>query len=388
MKNLTFVLFALILFTFLNDMIMAIPAFARKYNMSCQTCHSPFPRVKPYGDEFAGNGFQLSDKEAPRYYVDTGDEELTLIRDIPLAFRLDGFITYNHKQSKASDISAPYYLKIMSGGSLSSKVAYYFYFFFSERGEVAGVEDAFIMFNDLFGTDLDFYIGQFQVSDPLFKRELRLTFEDYHIYKTNVGFSNANLAYDRGIMLTYGFETGTDLTFEILNGNGIGKANSFKIYDNDVYKNFFGRVSQDIGENLRIGGFGYAGKEELVAGNVAFENDVTMFGPDVTLAFNDIIELNAQYVFRKDKNPVGVSTEFKTKGAFAELIYTPNGDNSKWYANGLFNWIESDQIDLNYKSATAHIGYMFRRNVRMMAEYTYNFTNKFGMAVVGVASAF
>ena len=46
----------------------AMPAFARKYQMSCKTCHSPFPKLKPYGEEFAGNGFVLKDKEAPRYY--------------------------------------------------------------------------------------------------------------------------------------------------------------------------------------------------------------------------------------------------------------------------------------------------------------------------------
>ena len=33
--------------------MFAIPAFARKYSMSCKTCHSPFPYLKPYGNEFA-----------------------------------------------------------------------------------------------------------------------------------------------------------------------------------------------------------------------------------------------------------------------------------------------------------------------------------------------
>lgn len=35
--------------------------------------------------------------------------------------------------------------------------------------EIAGLEDAFIMFNNLFKTNLDLYVGQFQVSDPLLK---------------------------------------------------------------------------------------------------------------------------------------------------------------------------------------------------------------------------
>jgi hypothetical protein len=47
-----------------------------------------------------------------------------------------------------------------------------------------------------------------------------------------------------------------------LNGTGIGEANVFRNFDNDKYKNLLGRVSQDIGEQFRIGGFGYWGKEE------------------------------------------------------------------------------------------------------------------------------
>ena len=41
----------------------AIPAFARRYKMSCTTCHAPFPRLKAYGDEFAGAGFVIPEQE-------------------------------------------------------------------------------------------------------------------------------------------------------------------------------------------------------------------------------------------------------------------------------------------------------------------------------------
>ena len=132
-----------------------------------------------------------------------------------------------------------------------------------ERGDVVGVEDAYIMFNNLFNIDFDMYLGQFQVSDPLFKRELRLTLEDYQVYKTNVGNASTNLAYDRGIMITLGLETGTDIIFEVLNGNGLSEADGFKNFDDDGYKNFFGRISQSIGEYLRVGAFGVLGKEEV-----------------------------------------------------------------------------------------------------------------------------
>jgi hypothetical protein len=180
------IIYIILLITISSPYSYAIPAFARKYNMSCKTCHSPFPYLKPYGEEFAGNGFVLSDQEAPRYYVETGDPELSLIRDIPLAFRLDGYLTYNESKNERTDFNTPVLFKLLTGGAITKDAAYYIYYIL-ENGEVGKIEDAWLMFNDLFGSDLDVTVGQFQVSDPLFKRELRLTRQDYLIYKVKPG---------------------------------------------------------------------------------------------------------------------------------------------------------------------------------------------------------
>lgn len=379
----------LIVFSFLllQETAFAIPAFARKYNMSCQTCHSPFPKLKPYGDEFAGNGFVLADKEAPRYFIETGDDQLSLIREFPLALRLEGYVTYNNKNSEKLDFTAPYLLKFLSGGAVTKNVSYYFYFFFSERGEVAGIEDAYIMFNNLFDQDLDLYVGQFQVSDPLFKRELRLTFEDYQLYRVKPGLTKANLTYDRGLMLTYGLPTKTDLILEVLNGTGIGAANAFRNFDDDKYKNIFGRISQDISDDFRLGAFGYFGKEKVGANN-SFTNSFNMFGPDLTLKLKDQLELNFQYGIRKDDNAFGTNKEIKTNGGFGELIYTPKGDESKWYAVALYNWIDSDFDTYDYQTGTLSLGYLLRRNIRLIGEFTYDFKIKYSQLAFGVISAF
>jgi len=378
--------FVLILF---YENSFAIPAFARKYNMSCQTCHSPFPKLKPYGDEFAGNGFVLADKDAPRYFVETGDDQLSLIRDIPLAMRLEGYVTYNNKKSEKLDFTAPYLLKFLSGGAIAKNISYYFYFFFSERGEVAGIEDAFLMFNNLFDEDLDLYVGQFQVSDPLFKRELRLTFEDYQFYRYKPGLSKANLTYDRGLMLTYGLPTKTDLIFEVLNGTGIGLVNNFRNFDDDKYKNFFGRITQDISDDIRIGAFGYFGKEDLVDGmNNNFTNSFSMWGPDLTLKLKNQLELNFQYGMRKDDKPLLGVKEVNANGGFGELIYTPKGDESKWYAVALYNWIDSDLDVYDYQTGTLSLGYLLRRNIRLIGEYTHDFKKEFGQFAVGVILAY
>ena len=182
------------------------------------------------------------------------------------------------------------------------------------------------------------------------------------------------LTYDRGIMLTYGFESGTDLALQVVNGSGIGEGFTGGNFDDDKYKNVMGRISQDVGEHLRIGAMGYWGKEqneysELIgeAWNTYYpENELWMVGGDATISF-DPIELNLQYVERNDNNPYFLYNqtdpipEIATRGAFAEMIYRPNGDDSKWYAVGLFNWIESDQTNLNYKTLSGSSWLCFQK---------------------------
>ncbi len=374
----------------LGEQLFAIPAFARKYQMSCSTCHNPFPRLKAYGNEFAANGFVLKDKDAPRYVQDTGDDKLSLIRDFPIALRLEGHIVYNQSNLKKLDFGTPYLAKLLTGGSLTKNLGYYLYFYMSERGEVVGIEDAFLMFGNVFGTGISVTVGQFQVSDPLFKRELRLTFEDYEIYRTRPGASAVNLTYDRGIMMAYDFEKGPGIVLEVLNGSGIPQSDAFRTFDSDKYKNLMVRVTQDFGPGVRIGAFGYLGKEAPIG----VSNDVWILGADVTLSFGAKFVLNAQFVERRDDNPffrVVAPSEVKTHGGFAELIFMPHGDGSPWYLVGLANWVDSDQDALDYQSAGAHLGIILRRNVRLVTEFTYIFKGSFDKhlrAGIGFVTAF
>ena len=385
----TLAILAFAITSFLASDLFAIPAFARKYNMTCKTCHSPFPKLKPYGDEFAGNGFVLQDQDAPRYYVETGDPELSLIRDLPLALRLEGYVTYNQGKTEQSDFTTPLLFKLLTGGAITNNIAYYVYYIL-ENGEAGKIEDAWLMFNNVFDSELDITIGQFQVCDPIFKRELRLTRDDYFIYKVRPGASQVDLTYDRGLMFTYGFESGTDITLQIVNGSGIGEGFMGGNFDNDKYKNFMGRISQDAGEHLRIGALGYWGKEKPIE---QFEpsdatNELWMLGGDATINFEPL-ELNLQYVERNDGNPYfGPTIDLKTRGAFTELIYRPDGDDSKWYAVGLFNWIESDQSDLNYKTLSGHLGYLIKRNIRLVGEFSYDFKQEYAKIGVGFVTAF
>lgn len=375
----------------------AIPAFARKYQFSCQVCHTPaMPRLKAYGEDFAGAGFRLADVEAPRFFVPTGDDKLSLIRDVPLAVRLDGFVTYNTAGQSTSDFSVPWGIKLLSGGEISKKLSYYFYFYMGERGEVTGVEDAILNYHDLFGSGLNITFGQFQACDPLYKREVRLTLEDYTIYTVKPGTSDISLKYDRGFLLDYGLPTGTDLVGMVINGNGIGEAGSGYLFDKDKYKNFMLKVSQAVGHYISVGFFGYLGKEALTEDTIPHTNSMNMYGPNLSLDVNEKFIVNAQYLRRSDSEVLTDDTDallltedVMTQGGFVEFIFSPKGDRSDWYLTALVNWVDSDLDYLDYTSATIHAGYLIRRNIRLVGEYTRQFSgDDYGKASIGFVAAF
>lgn len=376
----------------------AVPAFARKYRMSCTTCHAPAPRLKAFGEDFAGNAFQLEeDQEPKRFFLDTGDEILTLMRELPIAVRFDAFVQYDYQDDKdMADLKVPYGVKLLSGGNVSESIGYYFYFYMSERGEVAGIEDAYIHFNNLLGKDLDVMVGQFQVSDPLFKRELRLTYEDYEIYKLRVGEAPTNLAYDRGFMVTLGTSFGLDGVFEFVNGNGKDESVDGH-FDADDWKNILLRLSQSAGP-VRFGGFAYLCNSVTEVYGETAENEHYYWGVDGTADYRDVLQLNVQYLERRDDNPFFMlgsnPTAVDTRGGFVELIWAVNGEMGRTFVTALYNYIESktdtpgETVLYEYNAGTLSLSYLLRRNLRLMAEGTYNETNESFRLVGGFASAF
>lgn len=389
-KSIVILLTLLIIFPLSSS--KAIPAFARRYQISCQVCHSPaMPRLKDFGDEFAGNGFRMTEYESPRYFVPAGDDRLSLFRELPLAVRIDGFASFNFRDDNAFDFKAPFAVKLLSGGEISDKLSYYFYFLLNERGSVAGVEDAFLMYSDLFGSGINISLGQFQASDPLFKGELRYTLEPYMIYAAAPGNSSTDLKYDRGIILDKGFNTGTSVVFELINGYGIHEAGEEWQFDKDKYKNVMLRINQAAGP-LSIGLFGYYGKEEVFMNVDDVVNTIKMGGPDLSFNYEDRFVINIQYLIRYDSDVAafpGFLRDVRTHGGFMEMIFSPKGDMSTWYLTGLLNLIESDDDMLDYTSATLHWGYLLRRNVRLVTEYTHMLSgNKYGKVSAGFVAAF
>jgi hypothetical protein len=372
----------------------AIPTFARRYRVTCQLCHNPVPALTEFGEVFAGNGYRMSPGEEPRDTLWTGDPLLALTRDLPLAMRLDAYAQAYSRGRASTDFQTPWIIKLLASAPLSRSLSYYMYVNLLERGEFGGFEDAVLIANDLAGLPVDLTVGQFQVTDALFKRELRVSFEDYAIYRAHVGLERGDLTYDRGLMAAVDL-LGVTAVAMLVNGNGIGPAVPDRHYDSDGFKTVAGHISRGVTGFLRVGAFGYAGRSRSDGAT----NRLTFVGGDATLEAGPV-QINLQYLHREDTNPryaPNPPRTVRTDGGFVELLYRPGG--SRWHAHGLYNWVTSSAplVDVRlggppdvrrYQTITAGLGYLLQRNVRLTSEATHDMEQKRTRWTLGAVTAF
>jgi hypothetical protein len=341
----------------------------------------------------------MRDGEPPADTVNTGDPLLSLLRDIPLAIRLDAYITAYANGTTATDFQSPYYLKLLSSGPISSGLSYYLYFLLAERGEVGGLEDAFVVANNIGGAPVDLVVGQFQVSDPLFKRELRLEYQDYAVYRTRIGDQPTDLTYDRGLMAIADV-AGFTVTALAVNGNGLSAAGANRRLDNDYPKNVLAHVTRDLATGVRLGLLGYRGQHEGAADSTAprVTNTLWMLGADATLERGPL-QLNLQYLHREDDTPTFTIGEpaARTDGGFAELLVRPA--QSRWYGVALYNRVRSTRplLDVRlggpsgqrtYEALTGGAGFLLRRNFRVYGELTGDLQTDALVWTLGLTTAF
>src|SRR6266852_1044536 len=126
----------------------AIPAYARKYQTSCTTCHNNYPELNDFGEVFKKNGFKFPKddesfvKEPPVLLGAKAQKEAfsgavypgEIPGSVPIAFRYSGFFTMNSKQPPAvaqatgafvprTDLFAPNTFTIISAGSLGPNIS-------------------------------------------------------------------------------------------------------------------------------------------------------------------------------------------------------------------------------------------------------------------------
>jgi len=377
----------------------AMPEFARRYDITCAACHSAFPRLNKFGENFADNNMRLPNWKETADQL--GDDRLVLPAYPPLAVRAQGYVQARDgksvdpltgaTQSASTDFQSPYLVKILSSAPLSENITYYFYVILAEKGGngEALLEDAWFRHADVFGSGIGMQLGQFQLSDLMFPREVRLPFQDFMAYRM------AGITYDRGVLFDRALgPIGIDLGFT--NGNGIednlsinspGFSRPDRMFDNDNSKTVFGRIGTEIGP-VSVGLFGASGKQRGATGPAglatsARNTDKRVVGLDASGQIGGNVHWYAQYLWNSwdgflDIDP---ARDYRWDGGFAGVDWIAN---ENWAFSALYNYDDAgdlagtntvyEGIDMNSLSLTA--SYFFMRNVKAIFEVNVDFLSK------------
>jgi hypothetical protein len=376
----------------LPQLAAAMPAFARQYGISCVACHSAVPRLNAFGEFFVGNNFRLPNWRDTM--VDVGDSQLALPKSLPLALRAQSFVQLRDSEDvdvasgptgNASDFDfqAPYLIKLLASAPLSDHISFYFYGIFAEKGGNGEtlIEDAWFRHDDLFGSGVGAMLGQFQVSDLMFPREIRLTFQDFYAYRA------AGVTYERGVILDRAFGP-VDAALGAVNGNGIeqnfpidspGYRRPDRLFDNDSDKSLFGRLGFSAGP-VGIGLFGLTGEQRSATGfagasSGARQTDKRILGLDLSGSVATNVHWFAQGLWSRwdDFLDAAPGADYDWFGGFAGIDYIPGG---RWAFSLLYNYADAGDFDgtdtifegIDINSATLGASYYFMRNVKLVIE--------------------
>lgn len=161
------------------DRLWAIPAFARKYNVTCTACHTAPPRLNTFGERFLENGYQLPGTE------DGGYSEKKNIADVSLndvghylGFRLRGRVlrNYSFKQDNPAvaesgvaeskmELGFPEIFSLFTAGSLARNIGFFAELESNLQERTTGLERGFITFDNLAGDNIaHLRVGRFDPS--------------------------------------------------------------------------------------------------------------------------------------------------------------------------------------------------------------------------------
>jgi len=164
----------------------AIPAFARKYATSCQTCHVGFPKLNPFGEAFRLNGYRMpkeTEEQIKVKPVSLGADAYKRVwpkmiypsdlpGQIPLALVVKMASVYGSsvddtgRQITHNDFQFPQEVNLFSGGTLGDHMSFLGELTHSENPDGSAtteIERVHLGINSPFGPEhaVNFKIGKF-----------------------------------------------------------------------------------------------------------------------------------------------------------------------------------------------------------------------------------
>lgn len=361
----------------------ASPSFARKYNVSCHTCHDTvYPELNAWGRRFQENGYQYpAGAEEERRDRDTQtpgtiDERLGLLRSLPLAVRATGLIQVPVSASESGrnsvDLRAIDNLYVIGGGSIFKNVSV---FFSASLAPSAMLHHAAVGFHNIFGDGyLNLRVGNLLLLGFLHPEHRTITKLGNLAATTRVGLNPTSLDNSHLGIELYGRFFKRRLFYQLAVIQGAQGLNG--ISDLDSGKDFFGQLQLHLRELYSVGVLGYYGRTQIT--NTAalvtqrFTDPFFIVGGDVELRFGPVFFFGYA-LYGRHENPTGASAPISYVGARGDLRWAIRRDLLAGVRyDGIFS---HDDHALERQVATANLTFLFLTNLKLFAEFQAELSN-------------
>ncbi len=313
----------------------AMPAFARKYKLGCNMCHTLYPQLNRFGRDFRDNGFRMPDEiekvlkkrsgrpatagqPADEKSPDEEDFWSFIPENIPFAIQAKVHDAMSPKGDVKSDFQIEE-LQLQAGGTWTPRVSYYLHHHLAEEGEPGKLYTGWVRFNNLAGSNW-FNLAVGQVELPLsFSPEIeRLSVFEYLAFDRTLGANPFNLATPQlGVQYFGQSEGGTKVWLGVVNGVGLAVDEATESFDNNSFKDVYGRVTQEMGEHY-VGGFAYFGRGRgQFADGDAFNDNFVRLGGDAFVNLTPIVVYGSA-LYARDDDPLGTGERRSLFGGFVE----------------------------------------------------------------------
>lgn len=167
----------------------ALPVFAHRYGVTCQTCHTTVPRLNAYGEYFAEHGFARPGAHGA----------------FPVAVKVN--LAYGSDPDPAGLPKAIVdEVELLTGGTLGNRTNYFVEQYVVDGGRPGLLRDAWLQLN---GDHSHVKIGQFELPLPVQVESERDTLTHYALYDQTVGVNPFSFFDPRiGIDASFGTDEG------------------------------------------------------------------------------------------------------------------------------------------------------------------------------------
>ncbi len=354
---------------FFASRALAVPAFARKYNVPCTLCHTPFPKLNDFGNAFRDNGYQMGSDADDPVNQEKAYWPIALRTTVGYQGATKTHMTNSDGNLKTATMGGFGFtgLDILSLGTLTKDISVNVVFtpglgsagFGTDpEGNAVGgdLEAAWVRFDNIFGSSLlNVKVGKFEMDLP-FSEHRTLTLNSAYVvyhYMPGAPFEEGPIP-NNATLYAYspkeGFELGENQVGVELMGhkaNGLGNLRyTLDLLSNNNNENLPGHQFQGYGHvtqafnamsnTHRVGLFGLIGEaptKDKFPGTVGTAESNAPFyrlGGDVDLRFGQF-ELLGVYMHAGDSERLftpttGTPAKASWNGGFAEFNYMPKDD--------------------------------------------------------------